>query len=124
MEIVWRTLFDTGSIRTSVPALSVTIQTLSRLAAIPPSGAAGPIESVATIWLVVASTRTIEFGLPHSGTHRLPKPNVRPEHGSPGTLTMATSLLVLGSILWTEAGSELATQTASSVICTQSASVP
>src|SRR3954469_17489853 len=119
MEILWRTLFDTGSMRTSVPASSVTIQTPSRLAAIPPSEPAGPTASVATIWLVVPSIRTVEFGLPHSGTHRLPKPNVRPEHGSPGTATTAASLLILGSILWTEAGSELATQTASSVICTQ-----
>src|SRR5215467_2661190 len=43
IEIFWRTLLVAGSIRFSVPALSVTIQTLSVLVAIPPSSPAGEI---------------------------------------------------------------------------------
>src|SRR6266849_3980906 len=96
--------------RTSVRALSVTIQMLAPLAAIPPSGPAGPRESLALIRLVTVLTRTIELCFPHNGTQRLPKPKARPAHGSPGMGTMAISLLVLGSIRWTDAGLELATR--------------
>ena len=55
MEIFWRTLFVDGSIRLSVPFSSATIQTLSSLAVIPPSGPAGAIGSVALIVFLMAS---------------------------------------------------------------------
>ena len=116
MGIVCRILLVTGSMRARVPTLSVIIQMLSPLAVIPPSGPAGPMGRLALIWFVRELRRTSEFALPHNGTQRLPNPNARPAHGSPGTGMIATSLLVLGSIRWTDAGFELATQTASSVI--------
>jgi hypothetical protein len=84
MEIFWRTLFVDGSIRLSVPSLSVTIQTLSSLVAIPPSGAAGGIGSVALIVFLAASTRTRAGFFPQTGTQMLPNPKARPEQASPG----------------------------------------
>ena len=55
IEIFWRTLLVEGSIRTRVPFLSTTSQTLSSLQAIPPSGAAGAIGSTAVIELLTES---------------------------------------------------------------------
>src|SRR4029077_13807951 len=124
MEIFCRTVPVVGSIRLSVPFLSVTIQTLSLLTVIPPSGPAGPTGSVAMILFLSASTRTSAGFLPHSGTQRLPNPIARPEHASPDKLTFETTLLVAGSIRWTEYGFVLATQTASPVTSAQSAVPP
>src|SRR5437879_6566811 len=124
MTIFCRTVLLAGSIRLSVPLLSVTIQILSPLAVIPPSGPAGPIASVAVILLARASTRTSEGFFPHRGTQILSNPNARPEHASPGRLTFSTILLVAGSIRCTEKGFVLATHTASCVIRTQSAVPP
>ena len=42
-----RTVLSVGSMRAKVPSLSSTSQTLSRLVAIPPSGAAGPMSRIA-----------------------------------------------------------------------------
>jgi len=54
----------------------------------------------------------------------LPNPEARPEQASPGILTLATILLVAGSIRTTAKGFALATHTASSVTSTQSAVPP
>ncbi len=124
MEVFCRTLLVAGSMRASVPFLSVTIQMLSALTVIPPSGPGGPTGSVAVILFLRASTRTSEGSLPQSGTQRLPNPNVRPEHASPDKLTSEPTLLVAGSIRWTEFGFVVATQTGSSVTRTQSAVLP
>src|ERR1019366_1332229 len=74
IEIFWRTVFVVGSIRLSVPFLSVTIQMLSPLAVIPPSGPAGAIGSVALIVFLTASIRTSAGLSPQSGTQMLPNP--------------------------------------------------
>src|ERR1700722_20767785 len=98
MEIFWRTLLVEGSIRFSVPFLSVTSQTLSSLAAIPPSGAAGGIGSVAETAFLAASMRTRSGIFPQTGTQMLPNPEARPEQASLDTPTLAATLLVAGSI--------------------------
>src|ERR1700730_11391340 len=59
--------------RARLPASSLTFQTLSR-PRFRPSSPAGPMGRMALIRLVAESTRAIEFGLPHNGTQRLPKP--------------------------------------------------
>jgi hypothetical protein len=102
MEIFCRTAPVVGSIRLSVPFLSVTIQIRSPLTVIPPSGPVGPSGSVAMTLFLSTSTRTSEGFLPHSGTQRLPNPVARPEHASPDKLTFETILLVAGSIRRTE----------------------
>jgi hypothetical protein len=124
MRIRSRALFVDGSTRTRFPCWSVTIQTLSSLAAIPPSAPAGAIGSVALIAFFVALIRTRAGLLPQIGTHRLSKPNARPEQASPGILTLARVLLVAGSIRTMSYGFVLATHTAFSVIRTQSAVPP
>jgi hypothetical protein len=77
MAMRWRTAFDRGSMRVSVPFLSGTIQTLSVLAVIPPSAPAVPIGRMALIWFVFTSTRASEGLLPQTGTQTLPNPNAR-----------------------------------------------
>ena len=81
-----------------MPFLSVTIQTLSSLAVIPPSGPAGGIGSVAVILFLAASMRTSSGFFPQSGTQMLPNPEASPEQASPETLIVATIRLVAGSI--------------------------
>jgi hypothetical protein len=61
---------------------------------------------------------------PADWTHTLLKPNAKPEHASSEILTLATILLVAGSIRTMSYGLVLATQTALSVTRTQSAVPP
>jgi len=84
MEIFWRTLFVLGLIRTKVPFLLVTSQTLLEFEVMPPSESAGPTRRVAVILFVRAFTRASLGGFPQRGTHRLPKLKVRPEQGGEG----------------------------------------
>src|SRR5882757_814867 len=110
--------------RASEPFLSTTSQTLSELAATPPSAAAGPMSRTVTSLLDSRSMRANIGESPHNGTQRLPKPVANPAQGSPRNSTVATRLFVLGSILCTANGPVLPTQTASEVIVTQSAVFP
>src|SRR5215467_7070560 len=83
------TVFVAGSIRESVPLMSVHIQTASGDTAIPPSLLATPTGIVATSSLVLISTRASAgltpfstFGRsPQSGTQTLPNPAASPEQG-------------------------------------------
>ena len=125
MAIFWRTAFVVGSMRLSVvPSLVVTIQTLSSLAVIPPSGPAGAMGRRAESRFVWTSTRASTGFLPQIGTHTLANPNARPAQASPGILTFATIRLVAGSMRWTEYGFEPATHTESLATKTQSAVAP
>src|SRR3954471_9558106 len=115
-----RTLPLSGSIRASEPSLSVTSQTLSVLVVTPPSAPAGPDGKTALTWLRVISTLASFEGLPHSGIQTLPKPTASPEQGSPSNSTVATRLLVRGSMRCTAFGPVLPTQTSAVDITTQS----
>ena len=72
MEMFWRTLFVAGSMRLSVPLLSVTIQTVSSLVVMLSSASIGPIGNVALITLLTTLIRTIEGFFPQIGTQTLP----------------------------------------------------
>src|SRR5450756_1853019 len=109
---VCRTVPLSGSIRASEPLLFTTSQILSELAVMPPSCAAGPTLKTDVSELLWRPTFASTDGLPQIGTHRLPNAATRPAHGSPGSATVATTLLVAGSILWTAKGPVLATHTA------------
>ena len=124
IEICCRTVFVVGLIRLSVPFLSVTIQTLSAPAVIPPSGPGGAMGSVALIVFLTASIRTSAGFLPQSGAQMLPNPDARPEQASPDTPTLAMILFVAGSTRSMALGFVLAIQTASPVTTTQSAVPP
>src|SRR5471030_237924 len=102
--------------RASEPFLSTTSQTLSGLVVIPPSAAAGPTLKVLSSALVFRSTFARLGVAPHSGIHRLPNPLASPAQGSPRKGTVATSMLVFGSIRLTAFGPVLPTHTASGVI--------
>src|SRR5690242_16628397 len=82
--------------RAKVPFLSVSIQMLSGLAAMPPSESAIPMGNVAVTLLVLTSTRATVRS-PQLGTHRLPKPIAKPEHGLLPVVTTSATLLVFGS---------------------------
>src|SRR5215468_7166566 len=98
-----------GSTRVSVLLPSLTTQTASALVVRPPSLLAMPIGIVATTALVLMSTRASAglapfstFGRsPHSGTHTLPNPAARPEHGRLPTSMFAATVLVFMSSRWT-----------------------
>src|ERR1700722_752720 len=98
MEIFWRTLLVEGSIRFSVPFLSVTIQPLPSQAETQPSGAAGGTVSAAETALLAAAMQTRSGIFPQTGTQMLPNPEARPEQASLDTPTLAATLLVAGSI--------------------------
>src|SRR5579862_907855 len=110
--------------RTKMPFLSVMSQTLSALEAMPPSESAGPTRNIPVILFVEPFTRATAGDFPHSGTHRLPKLYVSPEHGGAGNLIVATNLFVSGLIRWTEFSFELETQIAFSVTAIQSGLPP
>src|SRR5882757_2177106 len=124
MAIFWRTVLVAGSMRSSVPFSSEVSQTESSLAVMPPSLSAGPTERVAVILLVAGSTRASVAGLPQSGTHSVSKAKVRSEQGSSGNSILAASLLVRGSIRWTDFNLSLATQMAFAEMASQSGSPP
>src|SRR5262249_51385851 len=90
------TLFVCGSIRERTPFLSVNIQTLSVVVAMPPSLLAGPSGRVATTLLVLMSTRESVLS-PQLGTQMLPKPATKPEHGRFPTSIAATTVFVFAS---------------------------
>ena len=84
--------------RASVPLVSTTIQTLPAPVAIDPSVLPIEVLKVAVIALDAVSMREIVWS-PQFGTHTLPKPTVRPEHGrlpAPSAIVAAT-VLVFGS---------------------------
>src|SRR5271169_4752592 len=92
--------------------------------AMPPSSAGGPRGYIDVTELVLRSIRASDGFAVHSGTQRLPAPTAKPAHASPGSSTLATRALVLGSMRLTAKGPVLATHTASAVIATQSAVSP
>src|SRR5262249_14129789 len=63
---------------------------------IPPSVSPIPLAKVAVTLLVFRSTRATVWS-PQFGTHKLPNPIARPEHGLLPTSIVADTLLVLGS---------------------------
>src|SRR6059058_1594572 len=88
--------FVAGSIRASVPFLSVTSQMLSAPATIDPSELAMPIGNVFVTALVLRSMReSVES--PQLGTHRLPNAAASPEHGPLPTVMVAATLFAAGS---------------------------
>ena len=83
-------MFVVGSILERMPFLSVSIQTLSELVAIPPSLSAGPYGKEATTRFVLISMRDRVLS-PQFGTQMLPNPAANPEHGRlPTSITAAT----------------------------------
>src|SRR3982074_1290149 len=114
----------TGSIAARVPDLSTISHTLPAPVVIPPSAAAGPTANTAVTRLAARSTFARDGTAVHIGTHSLRSPAARPAHGSPGSATLATTLLVIGSIRCTAWGPVLPTQTAPGAIATQSAVLP
>src|SRR3954454_14199124 len=90
------TLLSAGSMRASVPFLSVIIHTLPAPVAIPPSVSPIAIGKVAVTLSVLRSTRERVLS-PQFGTHRLPNPIVRPEHGLLPTGMTASTLSVFAS---------------------------
>src|SRR5436190_855416 len=79
-SMVATTLLVFGSIRATVPFVSITIQTLPAPVAIDPSELPIGVAIVAVTAWVVKSTRAIVLA-PQLGTQRLPKPIASPEHG-------------------------------------------
>src|SRR5450432_681516 len=124
MAIFWRTVWEAGSTRRSVPLASEMIQREYSLAVMPPSLSAGPTGSVAVILLVAGSTRANVAGWPQSGTQRELNANARPEQGSDGNSILATRVLVRGSMRWTDFSLSLVTQTAFSEMASHSGSPP
>ena len=85
-----------GSMRESFSALSVTSQTASSEAAMPPSLSPGPMGIVAETEFVFMSMRETVLSL-QLGDQMLPKPAARPEHGSLPTVMVAVIVLVFKS---------------------------
>ncbi len=118
------TLFVAGSIRESMPFMSLTIQKLPSPVATPPSLCAGPISIVATTALVFISIRETDLPAPlrspQLGTQMVPNPAANPEQGRVPTVTAANTLFVFGSSRCTVFFGPLVTHTASSVRTCQS----
>src|SRR5580765_7356776 len=90
-------LLVAGSMRASVPFLSIISQTLPAPLAMPPSESPIVIGTVAVVAFVLRSRRDIVWS-PQFGTHKLPKPIARPEQGClPAPRAMVVALLVFGS---------------------------
>src|SRR5262245_10145042 len=92
------TLLVAGSMRASVPFLSIISQTLPAPAAMPPSESPMVIGTVAVTALVFKSTRASVLS-PQFGTQRLPNAAARPEHGClpAPRATVAATVFVFGS---------------------------
>src|SRR6266700_1684983 len=84
-----------GSMRASVPLLSVTIQMLPAPAAMEPSVLPMAQGMVAVTLPVLRSTRESVWS-PQLGTQRLPNPAARPEHGRFPTSIVPAAALVFG----------------------------
>src|SRR5688572_17597002 len=113
-----------GSMRDRTPFMSLRIQILSALAAIPPSLNAEPTAViVADTLFVFGSMRARPLppvSLPHNGTQIEPNAATSPEHGRSPTSISVTTVFVFGSSRPTMFLRPLVTHTASSVTTCQS----
>src|SRR6266487_3973094 len=82
--------------RASVPLSSVITHTLSAPMTMDPSEFATPVRSVAVIAPVLRSRREMVWS-PQFGTHRLPNPAARPEHGFFPAVTVVFTVFDAGS---------------------------